>query len=61
MTGNRIRNLRQAQGLTQKELAEGAGISENYVIQIEENLKRPHIKTLIRIASFLGVKTEDLY
>lgn len=59
--GRNIAKLRQAQNLTQKELAARAGISESYLSRIEEgNCNRPHNKTLSRIAYALRVTIEGL-
>jgi len=60
VTGKKIAKLRQAQSLTQKELAERAGISIGYLSRIEEGAKKPHFKTLSRIAFALGVKISEL-
>lgn len=59
--GRKIAKLRQARSLTQKELAEGAGISIHYLSRIEEgNRSSPHVKTLSRIAFALGVTLDEL-
>jgi len=59
--GKNIAKLRQAQTLTQKELAEKAGISISYLSRVEKrNCPKPHAKTLSRIAFALGVKVCDL-
>lgn len=61
MIGRNIAKLRQAQNLTQKELAERTGISSSYLSRIEEgNCPDPHVKTLSRIAFALGVKISEL-
>jgi len=60
LIGKNIAKLRQAQNLTQKELAERAGISVSYLSRIEEKLKKPHFKTLSRIAFALGVNLNEL-
>jgi len=54
--GRNIAKLREAKSLTQKELAERAGISIHYLSRIEEgNCPKPHVKTLSRIAFALGI------
>jgi len=55
-----IKKLRQKLGLTQKELAEKAGLSVSYLTDIENGRERPAIKTLARIAKVLGVSINDL-
>ena len=59
--GRNIAKLRQAQGLTQKELSEKAGVSISYLSRIEEgNCPGPHMKTLSRIAFALGLTMVEL-
>lgn len=59
--GRKIKELRQLKGLTQKELAERAGISANYLSRIEEgNCSPPHVKTLSRIAFALNVTIREI-
>jgi len=59
--GRNIARFRRAKNLTQKELAERAGISVSYLSRIEEgNCPRPHAKTLSRIAFALGDETGKL-
>lgn len=59
--GRKIAKLRQAQSLTQKELADKTGISVSYLSRIEEgSCPKPHIKTISRIALALGVEINEL-
>ena len=56
-----IAKLRQAKNLTQRELAERAGISVNYLSRIEVgSCPKPHAKTLSRIAYALDVTMDKL-
>jgi len=60
-TGRKIAKLRQAKNLTQRELAERAGVSVNYLSRIEEGIwTSPHAKTLSRIAFALNVQICEL-
>ncbi len=60
--GRNITKLRQAKNLTQKELAEKAGISTHYLSRIEGGTcPRPHVKSLSRIAETLGVEVRELF
>lgn len=59
--GQNIRKLRMRKGITQEKLAEGAGITLNYMGIIEIGNKMPSVKVLIQIAQELGVKTKDLF
>jgi transcriptional regulator with XRE-family HTH domain len=56
-----VRRLRQNAGLTQKDLAARAGITENHVWQIEAG-RRPVLRppTVHRLAGALGVEIDDL-
>jgi len=42
--------------MTRREVAQGAGVSENYIYKIENGLKTPTVSTLHKIAHVLGVK-----
>jgi transcriptional regulator with XRE-family HTH domain len=53
--------MRRTKGLTQKELAEKAGISLSYLKKIEEgHCRKPHIKTLSIIAHALDTDLRKL-
>lgn len=54
-TGNRIRDLRQAQGTRQSDLAHKIGISPSYLNLIEHNRRRIGGKLLHAVAEALGV------
>lgn len=63
--GARIRDLRQSRGMTQKELAEKAGVFD--VGELERGYKvkggvvNPRLETLCRIADALGVGLEEIF
>ena len=59
--GVKIRELRRAAGLTQKELAEAAGLSTNFIGYVERGVRKPSLDTLERIAQALGVALNDLF
>src|SRR5665213_1295953 len=56
--GDRLRKLRQAQGLGTVEMAERAGISRNTLRAIESGDPTTAIGTYLRIMSILGVSGE---
>jgi transcriptional regulator with XRE-family HTH domain len=63
--GMRIKEVRQAKGLTQAALAKKAGIHPIYLAQIEGSAKNPPIRTpsvpmLERLAKALKVKVGEL-
>ncbi|NLK00090.1 MAG: helix-turn-helix domain-containing protein [Clostridia bacterium] len=53
--GVKIRNLRQEQGMTQAELAQGADVSAGLIGQIENNRVQPSLQTIEKIAKVFGV------
>jgi len=60
-TGNRIKALREALGLTQKELAKRSGLKQAAISHIERGRSsRPMNDTVSRIAPALGVTMEEL-
>jgi transcriptional regulator with XRE-family HTH domain len=58
--GERIRELRKERGWRQIDLAEQAGINENYVSDLEVGRKEICLRTLQSIAIALGIKTSEL-
>jgi PAS domain S-box-containing protein len=63
--GQRVRELRQAKGLTQRELAREAGISFAYVSKLETStMPPPRHKVITALASVLGAsdkETDELF
>ena len=51
----RLKELRQAAGMTQKELAEKAGVALRTVSSLEQGLYEPVWSTAIALASALGL------
>ena len=58
--GDRLKDLRTEQALTQRELAEKAGIGVNTVNRIELNETEPHMSTIRKLARALGVEPRRL-
>src|SRR3712207_9296209 len=59
-TGRKIRRVRMDQELSQRELAQRAGLSMNAISLIERELRTPGINTLAKIAYALGVSPGEL-
>ena len=59
-TGARIRDARRRRVLTQKELAELAGLPRVTLVRIETDRQRPRPSTLRRLAKALGLKPQEL-
>ena len=57
---NRIKEMRQKACLTQRELAEKVGISQQAINQIETEVTNPSYKTLLKIAEALDCPVSDL-
>ena len=56
-----IRVFRKARGLTQKELAEGLGISDKTVSRWESGVQLPEASMIPTLADILGVSIDALY
>ena len=56
-----IQGLREAKGMTQRDLADKAEVTQGYVAQLEQGLKKnPSLEVLQRIAKALGVSVAEL-
>ncbi|KUK10668.1 MAG: Transcriptional regulator, XRE family [Clostridia bacterium 41_269] len=53
--GKKLKKLREEQGITQAELAKGAGVSAGLIGQIEQGRVQPSLQTIEKIAKELGV------
>lgn len=59
--GQAIREIRQVAGVTQKGLAEAAGIDQSYLSMIESDQRRnPGTKVVARLAQALQISMDDL-
>ena len=58
---NRLRELREAKGLTQEELAKALGVTRQTIIAIEKGKYDPSLRLAFKIARFFGVKIEDIF
>lgn len=59
--GSKLRAVRERRGITLKQVAGKAGVSESLVSQIERNKVSPSVDTLLSIADVLGVDYEYLF
>ena len=57
---NRVKKIREAQGLTQQQLAKLAGVTQPYLHDLEKGNRGARPETWARIAEALGVKVEEL-
>jgi transcriptional regulator with XRE-family HTH domain len=58
--GEKLKQLRIEQAMTQEELAQAAGITRNTVHRLESNTTEPRPPTLRKLAQALGVKPREL-
>lgn len=59
--GNNVRRLREAQGLTQAELASKAGINRSYLGGVERGQRRICMENIAKIAAALTVSPDVLF
>jgi transcriptional regulator with XRE-family HTH domain len=60
LIGARIREIRKAQGLTQEDVAEKAGMDFTSIGAVERGARNSSLKSLFRIAEALNVSLEEL-
>lgn len=58
---NKIRELRRAAGLRQKDLAERLGVTRQTIIAIENDKYDPSLGLAIRLARLLRTSVEELF
>jgi transcriptional regulator with XRE-family HTH domain len=58
--GDRLKEIRQRKLMSQRDLAEKAGLSQNAVVQIENNRTEPHYRTLRKLVEALDIDPSDL-
>jgi transcriptional regulator with XRE-family HTH domain len=54
----RLKELREQAGLSQKGLAERAGLAQSAIGHLEQGLRRPTWETVLALANVLGVSCE---
>lgn len=59
--GQKLKDLRKAENLTQKQLAEKLQISRVNYTRYETNAVRPDYETLIKIANFYDVSLDEIF
>ena len=58
--GDRLRDVRQARGLSLRAMAARLGVSASLISQVETGRARPSVRTLYAIASELGISLDEL-
>lgn len=59
--GQRIKELREKQGLTMEKLAYESGISKGGLSELERGMKEPRISTLVKIVENLEVSLSEFF
>ncbi len=59
--GEKIKQMRNQKGLTQKELADRCELTKGYISQLENNLNSPSITTLTDILAALGSNLAEFF
>ena len=59
--GNRIKELRTQEGITQEDLAFKTGVDRSYMGFVERGERNSILGKIIKIAKTLGVKVRDLF
>ena len=58
--GERVRTLRERQGVTLKQLAQLSGLSDRYIIQVEKGEANPSLESVLRLAPALQTSVTGL-
>jgi transcriptional regulator with XRE-family HTH domain len=59
--GDRVRQLRLEQGLSQEGLADAVGFGRSYMSGIERGVRNPSVLQLMRLAKALGVPVSEFF
>ncbi len=60
LVGRNLRRIRQEKSLTQEDLAERSGISQQYISGLERGRRNPTVLSLFELAAALGVPHWEL-
>jgi transcriptional regulator with XRE-family HTH domain len=60
MATTTIKELREAQGVKQADIAEAIGISRSHFSRLERGRSRPSAEVLEKLADYFGVATDDI-
>jgi transcriptional regulator with XRE-family HTH domain len=60
LVGRNVKRIRQDTGLTQEELAERSGFSQQYISGLEQGRRNPTIVSIYELATALGVSHMEL-
>jgi len=60
LVGRNVKRIRQERGLTQEQLAERSGFSQQYISGLEQGRRNPTIVSIYELAIALGVSHMEL-
>jgi transcriptional regulator with XRE-family HTH domain len=60
LVGRNVKRIRQEKGLTQEQLAEVSGFSQQYISGLEQGRRNPTVVTVYELAMALGVSYFEL-
>jgi transcriptional regulator with XRE-family HTH domain len=60
LVGRNVKRIRQRKGLTQEQLADISGFSQQYISSLEQGRRNPTVITLYELAIALAVSHMDL-
>ena len=60
LVGRNVKRIRQEKGLTQEQLAELSGFSQQYISGLEQGRRNPTIVSLYELATARGVSHMEL-
>jgi len=60
LVGRNVKRVRQEKGLTQEQLAELSGFSQQYISGLEQGQRNPTLVSLYELATALGVSHMEL-
>ena len=58
--GEKLKRIRLTRAMSQRKLAEAAGMSQRAIVDLETDKREPHPSTLGKLAEALGVEPRDL-
>ena len=59
--GEKLKDLRLRRAMSQRKLADAAGMSQRAIVDLETNKREPHPSTLGKLAEALGVEPSKLF
>lgn len=60
LVGRNVKRIRQEKGLTQEQLAELSGFSQQYISGLEQGRRNPTLVSIYELATALGVSHMEL-